>query len=207
MLIQVKPCQEPQASAKQNKTQIRYIFLRARCGCRHFSCRTVHPKNCSRRITLWCVEVLTDFTEATIEFFQCHWSNSDEYLQIVYLSPLRAGNKTTTKHTTTKQRYHHDDVIKWKHFPRYWSFVRGIHRSPVISPHKGQWRGALMFSLICVWINGWVNNGEAGDLRRYRAYYDVTVMTPALIDHLASSRLISVNLSKHWLSKKLKYEH
>ena len=47
----------------------------------------------------------------------------------------------------------HDDVIKWKHFPRYWPFVRGIHRSPVNSPHKGQWRGALMFSLICVWIN------------------------------------------------------
>ena len=63
-----------------------------------------------------------------------------------------------------------------KHFPRYWPFVRGIHRSPVNSPHKGQWRGALMFSLICVWINGWVNNGEAGDLRRYRARYDVTVM-------------------------------
>ena len=41
----------------------------------------------------------------------------------------------------------HEDVIKWKHFPRYWPFVRGIHRSPVIPPHKG--RGALMFSLIC----------------------------------------------------------
>ena len=70
----------------------------------------------------------------------------------------------------------HDDVIKWKHFPRYWPFVRGIHRSPVNSPHKGQWRGALMFSLICVWINGWVNNREAGDLRRYRAHYYVSVM-------------------------------
>ena len=70
----------------------------------------------------------------------------------------------------------HDDVIKWKPFPRYWPFVRGIHRSPVNSPHKGQWRGALMFYLICVWINGWVNNREAGDLRRYRAHYDVTEM-------------------------------
>ena len=46
------------------------------------------------------------------------------------------------------------------------------------SPLKGQWRGALMFYLIYVWINGWVNNGEAGDLRRYRAHYDVTVMVP-----------------------------
>ena len=70
----------------------------------------------------------------------------------------------------------HDDVIKWKHFPRYWPFARGIHRSPVNSPHKDQWRGALMFSLICVWINGWVHNREAGDLRRYRAHYDVSVM-------------------------------
>ena len=73
-------------------------------------------------------------------------------------------------------RKQHDDVIKWKHFPRYWPFVRGIHRSPVNSPHKGQWRGALMFSLMCVWINGWVNNREAGDLRHYRAHHDVTVM-------------------------------
>ena len=70
----------------------------------------------------------------------------------------------------------HDDVIKWKHFQRYWPFVRGIHRSPVNSPHKGQWRGALIFSLICVWINGWVNNSEAGDLRHHRAHYDVIVM-------------------------------
>ena len=70
----------------------------------------------------------------------------------------------------------HDDVIKWKHFPRYWSFVRGIHRSPVNSLHKGQWRGASMFSLICARINVSVNNREAGDLWRYRAHYDVIVM-------------------------------
>ena len=44
---------------------------------------------------------------------------------------------------------HHDDVIKWKHFPRYWPFVRRIHRSLVNSPHKGQWRGAFTFSSIC----------------------------------------------------------
>ena len=70
----------------------------------------------------------------------------------------------------------HDDVIKWKQFPRYWPFVRGIHRSSVNSPHKGQWRGALMFSLICIWINDWVNNCEAGDLRPHRGHYDVIVM-------------------------------
>ena len=73
----------------------------------------------------------------------------------------------------------HDDVIKWRHFSYYWPFVRGIHRSPVNSPHNGQWRGALMFSFICVWINGWVNNC-------HRAHYDVIVMiytyTPCLVN-------------------------
>ena len=59
----------------------------------------------------------------------------------------------------------HNDVIKCKHFPCYWPFVRGIHRSQVNSSHKGQWRRALMFSLICAWINSRVNNHEAGDLR------------------------------------------
>ena len=63
-----------------------------------------------------------------------------------------------------------------KHFPRNWPFVRGIHRSPVNSQHKGQGCGTLMFSLIRAWINRWVNNGEAGDLRRIRPHYDVTVM-------------------------------
>ena len=49
-----------------------------------------------------------------------------------------------------------DDVIKWKRFPRYWPFVQGIHRWPVNSPHKGQWRGAFMFSLICaIQSGGW----------------------------------------------------
>ena len=70
----------------------------------------------------------------------------------------------------------HDDVIKWKHFPLYWPFVREIQRSTVNFPHKGQWGGALMFTLICARMNGWVNNREAGDLRRYWVHYDVIVM-------------------------------
>ena len=90
--------------------------------------------------------------------------------------PLCGEVRNIIFHFTCCLKMNHDGVIKWKHFPRYWPFVRGIHRSPVNSQHKGQWHGALMFSLICIWINGWVNNREAGDLRRYRAYYDDTVM-------------------------------
>ena len=86
----------------------------------------------------------------------------------------------------------HDDVIKWKHFPRYWPIVR----SPVNSPHKGQWREALIFSLICAWTNGWVNNRGAGDLWRNRAHYDVTIMIK-----LHSS--VCTKYTYHWPPEKL----
>ena len=69
-----------------------------------------------------------------------------------------------------------DDVIKWKHFPPYWHFVMGIHRSPVDSHYKCQWRWTLMLSLIRAWTNGCANTRDAGDLRRHRADYDIAVM-------------------------------
>ena len=114
--------------------------------------------------------------------------NTVGYDYLTMLSISASGTKVLTYHTDRRsgnqyciqipsvRQFCHDDVIKWKHFPRYWPFVREIHRSPVNFPHKGQWRGALMFALICVWINGWVNNREAGDLRRYRVHYDVIIM-------------------------------
>ena len=89
-----------------------------------------------------------------------------------------------------------DDVIKWKHFPRYWHFVRGIHRSPVKSPHKGQWLAALMFSLICAWTNGWVNNRDATALRRHHAHYDVTVMLCWYQDILYQIPFLSVDAGR-----------
>ena len=80
----------------------------------------------------------------------------------------------------------HDDVIKWKYFPRYWPFVRLIHRSSVNSPKKCQWRGVLMISLICAWTNGWVKNHVAADLKRHRAHYYVTVVTSDTSMHQTS---------------------
>ena len=62
--------------------------------------------------------------------------------------------------------------------------MRGIHGSLVNSPQKGQWGGALMFSMICAWINDWVNNRYAGDLRRHRAHYDFTVMESTVWDEV-----------------------
>ena len=88
----------------------------------------------------------------------------------------------------------HDDVIKWKYFPHYWPFVRGIHRPLLNSPHKGQWCGALMFSLICARINGKqrVNNCQAGDFRSHRAPYDVNVMCYHIQNYVSRVHLTSV---------------
>ena len=108
----------------------------------------------------------------------------------------------------------HNDVVKWKHFPRYWPFVWGIHRSPVNSPHKGQWRRSSMFPLISIWINGWANNRDAGDLKLYHAHYDVTVMLDQYMKHhllidrvtwqRVSPMIISVNNSIYYLCRGIK---
>ena len=82
----------------------------------------------------------------------------------------------------TKQ-YHFKKIVKttwWRHqmeaFSALLAICAGNSPVPANSPHKGQWRGALMFSVICVWINGLVNNRKAVYLRRYRAHYDITLM-------------------------------
>ena len=61
----------------------------------------------------------------------------------------------------------HDDVIKWKFFPRYWPLC---------------WKLSFDVSLTSVWINGWENNREAGDLSRHHAHYDLTVTDLFKID-------------------------
>ena len=112
----------------------------------------------------------------------CHWEVAEELLRFVAQDRskmdaallVNAANAVSPE-KLSPMKNRHDDVIKWKHFPRYWTSVRGIHRSPVNSPHKGQWRWDLMFSLICARTNGWVNYRYAGDLRRHRAHYDVIV--------------------------------
>ena len=87
-------------------------------------------------------------------------------------------------------------------FPRYWPFVRGIHRWPVNSPHKGQWHGALMFSLIYAWMNGWVNSRETDDWTRHRAHYNVTAMfewiTPSYKNFTC---IVSVHRKTTWIMK------
>ena len=94
--------------------------------------------------------------------------------------------------------FSHDGVIKWKHFPRYWPFVRGIHRAPMNCPHKGQCRGSLVSSLICAWTNGSVNHRDPGDLIRHRAHYDVTVMSLNNYTIVKGNQSVSVDSPHKW---------
>ena len=98
-------------------------------------------------------------------FKRKHFSKSLHRIVSCEIAPRRMLQDFTNK-IGSGNGLGHDDVIKWKHFPRHWPFVRGIHRSPI----------SLMFSLICAWMNGWLNNREACVMRRHRAHYDVTVM-------------------------------
>ena len=96
-------------------------------------------------------------------------------------------------HSRWRGGYHHHGANKWLlHLfpllppPRTWwrhqmetfsaLLAICVGNSPVNSTHKGQWCGALIFSLICARINGWVNNREAGYLRCHHAHYDIIVM-------------------------------
>ena len=76
----------------------------------------------------------------------------------------------------------YDDIIKWKHFPCCWPFVRGMHLSPANSPHKASDAEVWCSLWFAPWINGWVNTREAGGLRHHRAYYHVIVMLTAFYD-------------------------
>ena len=90
--------------------------------------------------------------------------------------PFKATQLSTenTRTHSDETQPNHDDVIKRKHFPRYWPFVRGIHRwIPFTKPSDAE---LWCFLWYAPWINGWVNNREAGDLRHHRADYDVSVV-------------------------------
>ena len=63
------------------------------------------------------------------------------------------------------------------YIPLHMIIICSIDTDIVFSLHICQWRGALMFSLICGSTNGWANNRDAANLRRHRSHYDVTVMT------------------------------
>ena len=152
---------------------------------------------------VWLYRII--FNRVSIElrwwhYFQCSWSN---FLQVhITLVQTETETKMLTSDETFKCLFFNENIRCNLGFEFHWSLPQEVqgnmaaswwrHQmetfsallalcagiSPVLvnSPHKGQWRGTLMFSLICAWINDWANNREAGDLRRHRDHHDVNVM-------------------------------
>ena len=93
----------------------------------------------------------------------------------------------------------------WRHqmetFSALLALCAGNSPVPVNSPHKGQWRGALMFSLICARINDWVNNRDAGDLRRHRGHNDVIVMIMSIAGFIWSLYPYSIDFSAAFMRR------
>ena len=140
-------------------------------------------------------EAIVGFKAICFQRFLLHWCNrSDLMITSVFTHKTCNNMAELGRHQPDANQfctlwdadgYTHDDVIKWKHFARFWHLVRGIHRSPVNSPHEGKWCGALMFSLFSVWSNSWVNNWDANDLKCHCVHYDITIMIYPAESHCA----------------------
>ena len=93
----------------------------------------------------------------------------------------------------------------WRHqmetFSALLALCAGNSPVPVNSPHKGQWRGALMFTLICARINDWVNTREAGDLRRHLDHYDVIVMNYKVNNDLLDFDIRLIRYAANFIQK------
>ena len=141
----------------------------------------------STKFLQWCSSVPCKYSLGRPVVFQCtlgqpvafQWHSSVHWTSQCTLAQDKGSAVNSPRRSFRSGSFlSHDDVIRWKHFPRYCPFVRGIRQSPVNFPHKGQWRGSLMFSLICAWINAWINNREAGDLTRHHACNDTSHTQP-----------------------------
>ena len=98
------------------------------------------------------------------------WNMSQNYPKVVIKFSTSSQNLVDDAKTVNGLLYFLSVLI------RVTGHLCGEFRGHRWIPRKGQWRGALMFSLICAWTNTWVNNREAGYLRRHCAHYNVTVM-------------------------------
>ena len=165
-------------------------------SCIHAYCGYTKEMSCTKLILLLdAFQIKFDFTlgafQTNIDFFQWILPERDiSYIcraeqKVVHVDTfgsfwfIHSWNTWPSRNglDSWNKKIYHDDLIKWKHFPHYWPFGWGIHWSLVNSPHTGQWRWTLMFSVIWAWTNGWVNNWNGCDLRRHHDHYDLTVMS------------------------------
>ena len=130
-------------------------------------------------------------------WYSCH-SSSDIARRVNMNLNARINNIKIQLSTNCMPDSWEEHVPLWRHQMEIFSTLLALcaGNSSVNSPHKGQWRGALMFSLMCVWTNSWSNNGYAGDLRRHHVHYEVTVIllrVSAILEVLQTAQYISLD--------------
>ena len=202
-------------SRKLQLIRAKWCFGQVRCGYLDYGELIFYFKIWNKRCMIFihyyfnCVCGLR--INVTAKLFLNHWVLND---QIAIDVRTRWEDKFRYINHIYGWMFKHDDVIKWKHLSRCRPFVRKIRRSSVNSPYKGQWREALMFSLICAWTKCWANNRDAGGLKRHRAHYDVTVVrlthsygyldtTASLLSHATKFNFLSSDsmdtaILNHW---------
>ena len=151
-----------------------------------------------QKIVSYCGARMIFLTISILTGWLVHLRNLSEARRMIHLHDIII----FMCHHTGDGRYVHMMMSSNGNISGYCPFVRGIHRSPVNSPRKGKWRGALVFSLICVWTNDWANHRDAGDLRCRCAQYDVTVMTSRIYVYDLLTWLSNTYASPHlWWSR------
>ena len=123
------------------------------------------------------IEICPEFKSTDI--FSERWLKKILVTMALILNLLPGIPLTFYKLTFTKLRRIANQSSWWRHQMETFSALLALCVGDSLVTgefHKGQRRGALMFSLTCAWINGWVTNREAVDLRRNRTHYDVTIM-------------------------------
>ena len=137
----------------------------------------------SVRLVYWCLFLFWSDTSELYTYagWLFHWQQRNYDCLLVSKATLN----NVSKQNSWELWYNHNKTQEtnkpwWRHqmetFSALLALCAGNSPVPGEFPAQSQCRGALMFSLICARINGWVNNGEAGDFRRHRAHYDVIVM-------------------------------
>ena len=151
----------------------------------HLNCHILNGIFCYFSLLLSCINISKQFLTQN-DWYSIDWSKGLTCFASLSIR-LYKMNQSTANVIPVRQHLYiqigprYEFLVPWWHhqmeiFSALLAICAGNSPVPVNSLHKGQWPGALMFSSICTWINGWVNNREAGDLRLYRAHYDVVVM-------------------------------
>ena len=148
--------------------------------CREFTGRWWIPCTKASNAELWCFQgcqVLLNFSILLLKWHFRYWNFHEILTKILkfVLIYLLLPHKNTEICVKLCKNTEIIAICYWSEFPEV---------------------GSPVFSLICASINGWVNNGEAGDLRCHHVQYDVIIMGYTAFSSADSGTLLCMTLLK-----------